>query len=394
MKNIAVLFGGQSVEHEVSIITGMQIIENMDKDKYRPIPVYIDKKGQWLGGDCLRDFKTFKEGDLSKAERVYFKAQAGDHKLYTKRQGQGGFFSKATEEEVVFAEVDFVFPALHGTYGEDGKVQGLLDILNIAYGGAATSSAALGMDKVLMKEIFIAKGLPVLDYTYYYRSDYEKDPKGVIKKIEDLGYPVFVKPANLGSSIGISKVKNREGLGEAMDLAQAYDRKIIVERAAKKPREINAAVLGFEGDLEVSACEEPLGWKEFLNYEDKYIHNGKAGKGSGAKTTSQNRRIPADLDKGLRKEIESLAKKAFKAIDGAGTARIDFLVEGDQVYINEINTLPGSLGFYLWEAKGLSFKDLISRVIEIGEMRAHQEANKLTHFDAKLLERTGYGSKL
>lgn len=394
MKNVAVVFGGRSVEHEVSIITGMQIIENMDRNQFNPVPIYITKEGKWLSGKSLLDFKAFKEEDFSEAVEVFFTGEAGNHNLYTIEENKGGLFSKGGKDLAIYEKIDVIFPALHGTYGEDGSIQGFFDMMDIPYVGCSTTSAALGMDKVFMKQIFIANEIPVLDYCFFWRSEWREMQGEVLDKIEELPYPLFVKPANLGSSIGISKANDRKELVEAIEVACHYDRKILIERAAQDPREINVSVMGYEGDLQVSACEEPLGWKELLSFEDKYIKTDKAGKNQGTKSTEQIRNVPAPLDASLQEQVEMEAMRAFKAIDAAGTARIDFLVEEGKVYVNEINTLPGSIGFYLWEPKGVPFKELITKLIDLGVKVQEQKKENTYFYDSKLLQRTQYGRKL
>lgn len=392
MKKIAVLFGGRSVEHDVSVITGMQVIENMDKEKFIPVPVYITREGKWLSGESLGNFATFKKNDFSQAKEVFFKMDPKDPNLYTIEEERGGLFSKKSAGLKVYEKIDAIFPALHGTYGEDGTMQGFLDLMDIPYVGCNTLSAAVGMDKVIMKEIFRDYGLPVLDFRTFYRNSWKENQEGILAGAEELGYPLFVKPANLGSSIGISRVTNREELVEAIVLALHYDRKILVEKAANEPREINAAVLGYENSLAVSACEEPLGWKELLTFEDKYMSGGKGSK--GGKQTSNLRNVPAPLDEELQEKIEKYAMGAFRAIDACGTARIDFLVDDSGVYVNEINTLPGSIGFYLWEPKGIPMKELITRLLDLAEERQKDKRANTYTFDSHLFEKTGYGSKL
>lgn len=390
MENVAVVFGGKSVEHEVSIITGMQVIENMDKSKYNPIPVYITKEGRFLSGDVLRNFKTFKEGDFSKAVEVFFKGYSDDHNLYTVAREKGGLFSKETESLKVFEKIDIIFPALHGTYGEDGCIQGLFELMNIPYVGCGVVAGAVGMDKVIMKKAFQSENIPMTDYFYFYRNEW-KNKDEIIEKAEKLGYSLFVKPANLGSSVGISKAKDRESFIEAVEVAIKFDRKIIVEKAVENPREINAAVMGYEDDITVSACEEPTGWKEFLSYEDKYVGEGKT-KGTGMKNQKKN--LPADIPDEIRDEIQKYAKLAFRAIDGMGDARIDFLLDGNKVYVNEINTLPGSIAFYLWEESGIKFKDLITKLIELSKVRYEQRSSNIYSYNSELLKKTTYGAKL
>ncbi|EFI41515.1 D-alanine--D-alanine ligase family protein [Peptoniphilus sp. oral taxon 386] len=389
MENIAVVFGGRSVEHEVSIITGMQIMENMDKSKYNPIPLYITKEGKFLTGDCLKNFSTFKKNDFSEAIEVFFKGYTGDSNMYTIKIQKSGLFSKENFGIEVYAKIDAVFPALHGTYGEDGCFQGLLELIQVPYVGCGVMSAAVGMDKVVMKKVFQSENIPMTEYFYFYRDEW-KNRDEIIEKAEKLGYSLFVKPANLGSSVGISKATNREEFVEAVEIAVHYDRKIIVERAVENPREINAAVMGYEGDIIVSACEEPIGWKDLLKYEDKYIAGSKGSKGM----KNKKKNLPADIPEDVRAEIEKYAHLAFRAIDGMGDARIDFLLDGDKVYVNEINTLPGSIAFYLWEESGISFKELITRLIELSKIRYKQKSENITSYNSDLLTKTSYGAKL
>ena len=292
---------------------------------------------------------------------------------------------------MVYADVDMVFTALHGTFGEDGSIQGYFDTLNIPYIGCSTLSAAVGMDKKTMKDVFRSHGIPVMNGESFYRREWREDKDKVKAAIEKIGYPVFVKPANLGSSIGISKVKDPSELDEAMDLACQYDRKILVEEAAENPREINCAVLGYAGDVMTSALEEPLGWKDLLSFEDKYVSGNKK---TGGSKEGNARNCPANVEEGLKKEIEELAKKAFTAIDACGTARIDFLVNEKGTFVNEINTLPGSMGFYLWEPLGIPFGELLDRVIAYGEIRAGERGENMYSYESNLFSKTGYGSKL
>ncbi|MGO3752076.1 MAG: D-alanine--D-alanine ligase family protein [Peptoniphilaceae bacterium] len=390
MKNIAVVFGGRSVEHEVSVITGMQIIENMDKTKYNPIPVYMTKDGRLLAGETLKNFATFKNNDFSEAIEVFFKAYNKDYNLYTVSKKKASLFSGQVESLEVYKKIDCVFPALHGSNGEDGTFQGLLELINIPYVGCGVLSGSVGMDKVVMKKVFQSYNIPMTEYFYFFREEWSNKEK-IVEEAEKLGYNLFVKPANLGSSIGISKVRNKEEFIEAVELAINYDRKILVEKAVEKPREINIAVMGYENDIRFSVCEEPIGWKDLLKYEDKYISGGK---GSAKGMKGQKKKLPADLKDSVREEIEKNASLAFKAIDGMGDARIDFLLDGDKVYLNEINTLPGSIAFYLWEASGISFSELISKLIELAEIRNEQNMKNLTVIDSNLLKKTSYGAKL
>lgn len=385
MKKVGVVFGGRSVEHEVSVITGMQVIENIDKTKYKPVPIYINKEGKWLTGDSLLNFKNFKNNNFSEAIEIFMSPKPGDFNLYKNPQDIGMFGKKVVDN------IDIAFLALHGTHGEDGSIQGLFELMDIPYIGGGVLASSVGMDKILMKDVFKSNNLPVVDYYWFYRSDWKDNRQDVLDSIEDsLRYPLFVKPANLGSSIGINIAKDKEALIQAIEVAVNYDRKIIVEKAVEQPREINCAVLGYDREVVTSLCEEPLGWKEVLTFEDKYVKgNSKGGKSSG-----ERRIIPADIEDELREQIEELAKKAFISIDGSGTSRIDFLIDKDEnIYVNEINTLPGSIGFYLWENKGYSFKDLIDALIDIAIKISREKQGNMYNFDSNLFNRIQYGGK-
>lgn len=382
-KKVGVVFGGRSVEHEVSVITGMQIIENIDKDKYEVVPIYINKAGKWFTGDELLNFKNFKENKLNNLKEIVMTPLYNDNNIYSHPE-KIGLFGKR-----VLNNIDVIFPALHGTNGEDGTIQGLFELINIPYVGGGVLASSVGMDKIVMKAVFKDFNLPIVDYLWFYRKNWIENKEDVIKRVEkELGYPVFVKPANLGSSVGISKAKDLEGLKEAIEVAIRYDRKILVEKAVENPREINCAVMGYDDDLITSLCEEPTGWQDLLSYEDKYIKsNSKSGKGG-------LRKIPADIPKEVKNKIENIAKKAFMSIDCRGNARIDFLLDREgKIYVNEINTLPGSIAYYLWEPMGISFKDLINKMIDIA-LAAHEDKNKnMYSYDVDLFKRIEFGSK-
>lgn len=386
MKKVGVIFGGRSVEHEVSVITGMQVIENIDKTKYEVVPIYINKEGKWLTGNSLMDFKNYKDNNFKDAKEIIISPSYKDNNIYARPENVGIFGKK------VLGEIDIMFPAIHGTNGEDGTIQGLLELIDIPYVGPGVLGASVGMDKILMKDVYKANNLPVVEYSWFYRSKWEKDKDQIIEDIEEeLGYPLFVKPANLGSSIGISKAKDREGLISSIEIAIKYDRKIIIEKAVESPREINCAVIGYEDELITSLCEEPLGWEEILTFEDKYVKsNAKGGKSSG-----ERRIIPAEIEDNIREEIEQLAKKAFTTIDARGVSRIDFLIDKNKkIYINEINTLPGSISFYLWEGKGYPFNKLIDELINIAIKVYDEKKDNVYSYDADLFNRIQYGSKV
>ena len=386
MKKVGVVFGGRSVEHEVSIITGMQVMENVDKKKYQVVPIYITKEGKWLSGDCLLDFSNFKNNTLSQAVEIFVSPNCGNYNIYPNPENIGLFGKK------ILGSLDVVFPALHGTHGEDGSIQGLFELMDIPYAGCGVLASSVGMDKILMKDVYKANGIPIVNYYWFYRSNWKNDENSVVKEIEEtLKYPVFVKPANLGSSIGINIAKDQEALIKAIEIAVNYDRKVIVEQAVETPREINCAVLGYDEELNTSLCEEPLGWEDVLTFEDKYVKsNAKGGKSSG-----ERRIIPADISDDLRLRIEDLAKQAFVCIDAKGTARIDFLVDKEEnVFVNEINTIPGSFGFYLWEGKGYSFGHLVDELINIAIITHEDKKSNMYNFEANLLNRIQYGGKI
>lgn len=381
-KKIGVIFGGRSVEHEVSVITGLQVVENLDKSKYEVVPIFIDKEGKWLTGDELLDFDNFKKDKLGNLKEVVVTSRYNDKKLYSHPETIGGFLRKKQE-----IEIDAVFIALHGTYGEDGTIQGLFDTLNIPYTSGGVLASSVGMDKILMKDVYKSYNLPIVDYTWFFRKKWYDDKESVLNDIESkLKYPLFIKPSNLGSSVGISKADDRKSLEESIEVAVVYDRKIIVEEGVVNPREINCAVLGYDDNVEASLCEEPVGWTDLLTYEDKYVNsNIKGAKGGG-------RNIPADISDEKTKEIQETAKASFMAIDCKGTARIDFLMDSeDNIYVNEINTQPGSIGYYLWEPMGISFSNLLDRLIDIA-IKVNEDKNKTVYsYEVDLFDKVSFG---
>lgn len=386
MLNVAVLFGGRSVEHEVSVITGLQVIENIDKTKYNVFPIYISKDGRWYTGDELLDVKNYSDVArlLSRSRQVVMTPIPGLKKLYFYPFKTGVF-----KREPEFINIDVAFLALHGAHGEDGTMQGLLELADIPYVGSGVVGSAVGMDKIIMKDIFKANSIPVVNYTWFLRKNYEKNCDAVIEDVESkLRYPLFVKPANLGSSIGIGKAGTREELEYAIEIASKYDRKVIVEEAVNNPLEINCSVIGIDDEVEASLCEMPISWQEFLSYDDKYMrHEGAKGMKGAA------RKIPAPIPEDKAQEIKNLALKVFRVLDCAGISRIDFLMEKEsmKVYVNEINTLPGSFAFYLWEPLGIPFKDLIEKLIQMAVRRHEDDQKNIYTFDTKLLLKASSG---
>lgn len=380
--NIAILFGGSSTEHEVSVITGMQILNNIDTDFYVPIPVYISKTGEWFSGsDKLCQIETYKNLDQipNISKNLFFTPNPSVKGLVENPKKTGGFFTKP-----FFEKIDVIFPCFHGNLGENGGIQGLLELSGIPFIGSGILGSAIGMDKISSKAVFSANSIPSADYIYFLKEEWVKNKNEIIEKIEKvLKYPVFVKPSNGGSSVGVGYSSNKKGLEEAIEVAKFYDRRILVEKAIKNRKEVNISVIGYK-NLEVSECEQPISSSNVLSYEDKYSANG--GKSQGM--ASLKRIIPAPIKATTKEKIENFAKMAFKALDCSGIARIDFLVSENEkeIYINEINTIPGSMSYYLWEPKGVKFKELITKLINLAIERNEDQKTVIHMFNSNILE--------
>ncbi|HEY7125521.1 MAG TPA: D-alanine--D-alanine ligase family protein [Ktedonobacterales bacterium] len=385
---VGVVFGSRSVEHEVSVITGQQVIAALDKNRYDILPIYITKSGAWYTGPKLLDVANFKDEKavLAGCDPVYLPPDPSVGGLIVRREEKGGLFKRGGSQQEALL-LDVLFPTVHGTYGEDGTLQGLFELAGIPYVGSGVLGSAAGMDKIVMKSVFRDNDLPVVKQYATTRRAWEQAPEDIMQAIEKtLGYPVFVKPANLGSSVGISQAKTRAELQQAMDVAVHYDRRLIIEAAVPNVVEINCAVLGFQ-DPQASVCEQPVASKELLSYEDKYMSSG--GKSAGMKSLA--RKIPAPISDDLTKRIQQMAIDAFMMLDCRGVARIDFLLDSktETLYINEINTLPGSISFYLWEPLGITFSNLVDRLIQLA-FEAHKERARTTYsVDSPLLARMG-----
>jgi D-alanine-D-alanine ligase len=361
---VGILFGGRSGEHEVSLLSAASVLGAIDRDKFEVTPIGITREGRWL---AAADANHLLQGDMSAGSR---RLRAGDPEatpgakllhegiptLLAPVPGPQGPEGKA---------IDVVFPVLHGTFGEDGTIQGLFELAGIAYVGAGVLGSAAGMDKDVMKRLFVEAGLPIVKHVALLRADWEKNPRKAVAQVEKaLRYPVFVKPANLGSSVGISKAHDRKELGPALTLAAKYDRKLVVEQGVggkkkARAREFEVAVLGND-DPKASVVGEIVPGKEFYDYEAKYLSEGSVPV------------IPARISRSEAKKIRVMAVAAFRACDLAGLARVDFLMEPDgkqRIFVNEVNTMPGftQISMYpkLWEASGLSYTDLITRLIEL-----------------------------
>ena len=380
---LGVIFGGESVEHEVSIISAVQAMESIDEEKYDIIPIYISKDRIWYTGAMLRDIDIYKDfEDLKKyAKEVVLTRKKGKFFLQTTK----GLFRKD------ITDVDIIFPIVHGNNVEDGSLQGYLESVGIPYVGSHVLGAALGQDKVLMKQVFKSNDLPIVDYTWFYDNEYLENKDSILKNISALKYPVVVKPATLGSSVGITYVKSEDDVDSAIKEAIKYDNKIVVEKAVENLIEVNCSVLGNYKYQETSALEEVLSDNELLTYADKYIGGAKGKLKGGMKSSkgmaSTSRVIPARIDKKLSSDVTDLSKKVFKALNLSGVCRIDFLIDkkANKVYINEPNTIPGSLAFYLWEPVGKGYKTLINDMINIAIKDYKLKEKKTYSFDTNIL---------
>ncbi|MHC2994518.1 MAG: D-alanine--D-alanine ligase [Candidatus Atribacteria bacterium] len=370
---IGIIFGGRSGEHEVSYCSAISIIKAINKDKYTVVPIGITKEGRWISPE--ETARALQSGKIEGKSSVILLNDPSSKALVRIDNNQG--LSKDPSLE----KLDVVFPVLHGPYGEDGTMQGLLELADIPYVGAGVAASSISMDKDLMKTIFKQKGLPVLKWKTIKRKDWQKDKNKVISLIQNtFEYPLFVKPTNLGSSVGITKVRKPKELGKAIDLASAYDRKILIEQGLEGAREIECSILGNdEPQASVVGEVKPAG--EFYDYDSKYID----------KATQLI--VPTDLPDRVSLKVQEIALKAFKAIDAAGMARVDFFVtkEENKIYLSEINTIPGftSVSMYprLWEASGISYTDLIDRLIQLALERYQDKNQNKTSYESRLLDK-------
>lgn len=385
MIKVGVIFGGESVEHEVSIISAVQAMEKLDTEKYEIIPIYITKEREWYTGEILKDIETYQ--DLSLIKRY-----AKNVILYFK----GGRFvlQKKTGIKRVVKDIDIILPVVHGTNVEDGCLQGYLRTIGIPFVGSDVASSAVGQDKIFQKQIWSSYNLPMAKYEWFYDGEYEENSDEVVKKIEkSLDYPVIVKPATLGSSVGIEKAKNKEELTKAIEEVLEYDTKFVVEEVIQNLTEVNISVLGNYEKIQLSEIEQVISGNDLLTYDDKYLGNAKKGASKGM--ASSKRKIPADITEKQKEEIEKIASKAFRALNVSGVVRIDFLIDSKtkKVYINEINTCPGSLSFYLWDAKGKKYPDLLDELINLGIRDYKKRCNKVHSFNTNILNGYSRGFK-
>ena len=377
------MFGGRSVEHDVSIVTAHQMMEALAAASYDVVPIYVTRQGRWLSAPGLNDLDVFRKRRWD---------EVGEDAYIPPVSGYGGLLvSGGRLRGPKKIPLDVVVPAIHGTFGEDGSLQGLLELADIPYTGSGLTGSAVGMDKVAMKASFKAAGLPIVPDALVEIESFDRDRDAVVGSIETaIGYPAFVKPVKAGSSVGIGRATDRDKLIESIDVARRYDRRLLVEKSMEGCLEVNCSVLGGPGrEPRVSVCEQPVPWEEFLSFQDKYMRGGKHGASTKSEgMASQERRMPAPIPDALTKEVQENALRAFRSIDAAGVARVDGFVDepAARTWVMEINTTPGSFSFYLWEASGLSFPELAREIVDIAIDTHRAKSDLLFSFDSGLLE--------
>ena len=379
-QTVGVIFGGRTVEHDVSIVTGHQVMRPLlNHEQYDLVPIYIDRAGRWFTGAPLMDLDNYDANvtDLMGVQEVAF-SPSTQHKGLIINPGSG-FLRKSRIQEL-----DVVFPAIHGSHGEDGTLQGLLELADIPYAGCGVLASAIANNKIMSKLILKQYQIPTLDGVSFSREEWELDSQKVMQQATaHLEYPLFIKPATLGSSIGIGKATDDDTLRAAIDIALNFDDRVLLEVSAEKAIEVNCAVMGSGYDVEASVLEKPVSFNEFLSFEEKYLQGG-----GGMKSTE--REIPAPISDELTQQIQTYAMNAFQAIEGSGIARMDFLVNEDegQVYLNEINTMPGSLSFYLWKESGMTPRAVVERLLDIAHKTHDNKHKNLYDYQTNLVRLT------
>jgi len=373
--NIGVIFGSRSVEHEVSIITALQVIHAANQETCYFIPIYIDKQGEWFTGEKLKDIENFKDlNTVTKGlKKVSILPSPSQHYSIE------SFIGMKKGERL-----DVIFPLVHGTYGEDGTLQGLIELVGIPYIGSGVLASSIGMDKVFTKKVLAAHQLPVTKYLAFTRAEYKEKSDLILRDIkENLRFPLFVKPSNLGSSVGISKVNSEDEIKFAIKVASEFDSRLLIEEGIENMMEINCSVLGNTENPKPSICEHPISDGDHLSYNDKY---GRGPKHLGMKGT--RRILPAPISNALTSKIQNMAVKTFQAINCYGIARVDFLLnkKDETIYVNEINTIPGSLSYYLWEASGIQFSQLIDELIGLAMKRKQEKTQTIYSYDSNILK--------
>ncbi len=403
---VGVFFGGKSVEHEISIISMIEATLRLDEEKYEIVPIYITKEGVMYTGEDLLDLEMYRDIPVL-LKRCYKVAVVNDGKAVKVIRVPAPFIGKR-----ILNTIDVAFPIVHGTNVEDGTIAGFLNLLDIPFVGPDILASSLGMDKIAMKKVLKESGIPVVDYVGFYSKEYVKDEEKILKEInEKLKFPLIVKPGNLGSSVGIKRVKNKAELEEAISFAMEFADRVIVENCVSDLKEINCAVIGDITESEATECEEPILAGDILSYTDKYIGDRKAKGGKlgvtkgarkggkfgarkgvgGVNNSQEGKKLPADIPSETRDEIQRLAKETFKVLGCSGISRVDFLIDQEinKIYVNEINTIPGALSWYLFEASDRKFEDVLEEAIDIA-IRRHSDREKLTFsYDQNILALTG-----
>lgn len=387
--NIGVFFGGRSTEHEISVISASQAMHAINRDKYDVTPIYISKQGKWYTGDALFDVANYRDitALLAKCQEVYMRPIYDDYNLYRTRKPLFG--------SDVVTRLDVAIPVLHGSNVEDGIFEGVLQTIGIPYAGCDVLSSANGMDKITMKMILAACNIPVVDYVWFTDKQWFAQREQLIAQIESkLGYPVIVKPANLGSSVGIGCAHNREELIDKVDAAEQYSTRLIVEYMVKDLQEINCSVIGDCNEYRTSVLEQPLTSQDILTYTDKYMGGTKGAKGMAA----SQKKFPADLPDAETKRIQFLAGETFRALSCHGVSRVDVMIEGKsdsdaqgcrRIFVNEINTIPGSLSFYLWEGSGMKFDEEMDFLVQLALKRKREQGMKTVSYDQNIFSLGG-----
>ena len=367
---VGVIFGGRSVEHDVSIVTGHQVVRAFDPERYDVVPIYIDRDGAWFTGDPLLELKNF-EGEVSKIDGVQptLLSPATQHHGLIINPTPSGLFGKSQVKRL-----DVVFPSIHGSHGEDGTLQGLFELADIPYVGCGVLASAVANDKLMTKRVLREAGIPVVDEVAFTRAEWLDHPDEIIAKIKStLIFPLFVKPVTLGSSIAVARADDETLLRPFIDVASSYDRRVMVESAVTNCIEINCSVIGDERGYQASVLEQPISLSGGLTYEEKYLRGSDGMKGA-------DRIIPAPISEDLTRRVQDTAINAFRAIDGRGITRIDFLVKENsgEIFLNEMNTMPGSLSFYLWEPTGIKPRDLVHKLVTLAQ-DAYAEKRRSTY---------------
>jgi len=382
--NIAVFFGGESVEHEVSIISAHQAIEALDKNKYNVIPVYVSKERKLYVSDLLKDMSNYKDLKHLISQCTQVSITSEDNRVVIRPVKPSLFGPKE------LGTIDVAIPVMHGTNGEDGTIQGFFEMLKVPYAGCDLYGAAIGQDKVLQKNVLNDNNLPITNWFWVYGAEMDTRQSEILDKVHRLIYPVIIKPARTGSSVGISIAHNDEEYLACFDEARQYDEKIITEKVVKPMREINCSVVGDSYSCVASVLEEvsSVSQDELLSFSDKYLGGGKSTKSEGSKGMASTARIvPAPLTDEQTKLIQQLAKETFRVLGTSGVCRIDFLMDADtkKVYVNEINTIPGSLAFYLWQAAGVSFSELMDKLVELALDRERRRSKMTFSYETNIL---------